>query len=139
MTLTIRAKDLMDTKILKIEGKTSVADALQQMIKAGLWSFLVENHGVPEGVVTDRDILRRCVAKGLQIDKVRVQEIMSSPVIMVGPDSSVGEIMETMVQKSIRRVYVVENGSIIGRITQTMIFDDTLNVFESLSSMHYQM
>ncbi len=129
----------MDTKILKIEGKTSVADALQQMIKEGQWSFLVENHGVPEGVVTDRDILRRCLAKGLQIDKVRVQEIMSSPVVMVGPDSSVAEIMETMVQKSIRRVYVAENGSIIGRITQTMIFDNTLNVFESLSSIRSQM
>jgi len=48
-------------------------------------------------------------------------------------------VMETMVQKNIRRVFVIENGKVIVRITQTKLFDDAVNLMESLSSLRYQM
>lgn len=135
MPVTLEARELMDTQVLKIDSQTSVLDALRKMIDSNTWSFIVEKQGQPVGVVTERDILRRCVLKQLQTDKVKVEEIMSSPLITIGPESHVGEIMDKMIAKAIRRVYVSENGKIIGRITQTMLFENSLNVMESLSAL----
>ncbi len=129
----------MDSKVLKIDGSTNVLDALKQMIEANVWSFIVEKQDIPLGVVTDRDILRRAVIKQLRLEKVTVEQIMSSPLITIDPESHIGEIMDIMVGKDIRRVYVSDNGKIIGRITQTMLFGNSLNVMESLSAMPHQM
>jgi CBS domain-containing protein len=139
MPVTLRARDLMDKNVVAVDGSVSVAAALKKMVDGNIWSLIVEKQGLPEGVVTDRDILRRAVVKGLRIDAVKIEEIMSSPIITIEPDAHIGEVMEKMVEKAIRRVFVVENGKVIGRITQTMLFEDSLNVMESLSSMRYHM
>ena len=69
----------------------------------------------------------------------RVEEIMTSPIISVRPEEHLGKVMQTMVDKNIRRVFIVENGKIIGRITQTKMFDDSLNVMLNMSSLAYQL
>jgi predicted transcriptional regulator len=73
------------------------------------------------------------------METMKVEEIMTSPLITISPDAHIGEVMEKMVEKGIRRVYLVENGKVTGRITQTMLFEDSLNVMESLSSMRYHL
>jgi CBS domain-containing protein len=64
-----------------------------------------------------------------------VGEIMSSPIETISPDASLGEAMAKMVEKNIRRLFVVEQGKIIGRVTQTELFENTLNVMMTLSSL----
>jgi CBS domain-containing protein len=60
---------------------------------------------------------------------------MSSPIETISPDASLGEAMAKMVEKNIRRLFVVEQGKIIGRVTQTELFENTLNVMMTLSSL----
>jgi len=139
MSVSMRARDVMDNKVVMVDASASVADAIKMMVSTETWSLIVEKRGLPLGVVTDRDILRRCLAKGIAPDMMKTEDIMSSPIITVAPDEHLGKIMETMVQKDIRRVFVVENGKIIGRVTQTKMFDDSLNVLESLSSLRSQL
>ena len=139
MPVSLTARDVMDTKVLMVDSEKSVLDAIKLMVSTETWSIIVEKDGLPEGVATDRDVLRRCLAKGGSPEHMKVEEIMSSPIVTVGPDEHIGKIMEIMVQKDIRRVFVVENAKIVGRITQTKLFDDSLNVMESLSSLRYQL
>ena len=129
----------MDAKVVSSDASSTVLDAIKKMVELNIWSLVVEKDGLPLGVVTERDILRRCIAKGLRMENVRIEEIMTSPLITIEPDAHIGEVMEKMVEKGIRRVYVVENGKVVGRITQTMLFEDSLNVMESLSSMRYHL
>ncbi len=129
----------MDTNILTLDASTSVSAAIKKMTEKNVWSVIVEERGLPVGVVTDRDILRRCLAKGLDVDSVNVAQIMSSPIITAGPDAHIGEIMQLMVDKAIRRIFIVDGGKVVGRVTQTKLFEDSLNVMMSLSSMRYQM
>ena len=109
------------------------------MVEHNVWSLVVEKQGLPEGIVTEEDILRRCVAKDMRLETMKVEEIMTSPLITISADAHIGEVMEKMVEKGIRRVYIVENGKVTGRITQTMLFKDSLNMMESLSSMQYHL
>jgi len=139
MPTSLTAKDVMDSKVTSIDAADSVFDAIQLMVSSDSWSIIIEKQGLPTGVVTDRDILRRCLAKGMDPAKKRIEEIMSSPIISVAPDEHLGKIMDTMVEKNIRRVFVVEKGKIIGKITQTKLFDNSINVLESLSTLRYQL
>ncbi|HYB04578.1 MAG TPA: CBS domain-containing protein [Nitrososphaerales archaeon] len=139
MPVSLTAKDVMDSKVVSMDGSSSVNDAILKMVQSDTWSLIVEVAGLPEGVVTDRDILRRCLGKGGDPSRMKIKDIMSSPVVSVDPGERLGAIMDLMVEKNIRRVFVSENGKVIGKITQTKLFDDTINVMESLTSLRYQM
>jgi len=138
MPVTVRVKDVMDKSVVLVGAEESVMDALKKMLQSGVWSVVVEKRGLPEGVITERDILRRCVVKGLNLEKVKCEEIMSSPLLTIDPDSPLGEAMKVMAEKHVRRLYVVEGGKIIGRVTQTGLFENILNIMMALSSIPYQ-
>ena len=129
----------MDKDVIFLDASTSVLDTVKKMAGKNSWSVVVERQGLPVGIVTDRDVLRRCVSKGLFPDRMKVEEIMSSPIVTIGPDASAGEMMEKMVAASIRRLFVVENGKIAGKVTQTNLFQNSLNLMLTLSSMRHQM
>jgi predicted transcriptional regulator len=138
MPLTIRVKDVMDGDVYFIDAKRKVSEAISLMLEKGVWSLVVERDGLPVGVVTERDIIRRCVSKGRDVKAVTVEEIMSAPLITIGPDEPIGEAMKLMTDKKIRRVYVVERGKIIGRVTQTRTFEHMLNIMMALATLPYQ-
>ncbi len=128
----------MDKNVAGIEMGATVADAIKKMIQGGVWSLLVQKRGLPEGVVTERDILRRCIGKGLLPEKVKVEDIMTSPLITIGPNTTIGEAMRLMIERKVRRLFMVEGEKITGRITQTKLFESTLNVMADLTSLATQ-
>ncbi|HKT22105.1 MAG TPA: CBS domain-containing protein [Nitrososphaerales archaeon] len=135
MPITMKVKDVMDKNVVTIDSGASVDDAVKMMIQNKVWSLVVEKEGASEGVVTERDVIRRCVAKGLPTSKTAVGRIASSPLISVGPDSTLREAMDLMAAKDVRRLFVIDKGKIIGRVTQTEVFQSTLSVMEILSSL----
>ncbi|MDG6898289.1 MAG: CBS domain-containing protein [Nitrososphaerota archaeon] len=139
MKVTVKVKDVMDRNVVSVNSIASVSDAIEKMIKSNVWSLVVQRRGLPEGVVTERDVIRRCIAKGLMPGKTPVAEIESTPLITVSPDATIREAMDLMVSKSIRRLFVVDGGRIIGRVTQTELFENMLGVLESLSSISTQL
>ncbi|MDV3277605.1 MAG: CBS domain-containing protein [Nitrososphaerales archaeon] len=139
MAITLRVKDVMDKKVVRIDAQETVSNVIKKMVEANVWSLVVEKRGLPEGVVTERDVIRRCLGKGLLPDRMPVEKIMSSPLIIISPDATIRDAMGLMVEKDIRRLFVVDNGKIIGRVTQTGLFESTLNVMTSLSSISGQL
>lgn len=129
----------MDDKIYMVDESTTCRDALKTMVEKGVWSLLVSREGLPMGVVTERDIIKEVIAKGMNLDGVRVGEIMSSPIIAVGPEEPVARAMELMAVNDIRRVYVVEEGKVIGRVTQTTVFKKVLDLLMMLSDLTWYM
>lgn len=135
MPIALKVKDVMDKKVYSVEHGLPVLDAVKMMVKNDVWSLLVNHRGLPEGVVTERDVLRRCLGKGLSLAKTPVGSIASSPLVTIGPDASVREAMDLMTSKGIRRLFIVDDGKIVGRVTQTQLFRSTLDVMETLSSL----
>jgi len=129
----------MDKNAVAIDSNASVSESLKRMVETGIWSLVVERHGLAVGVVTDRDILRRCAVLGHYPDEVKVEKIMSSPIITVRPDATAGEAMRTMIDSNVRRLFVVEEGKIVGRVTQTGFFRHMLDVMMTLASLPHQL
>lgn len=139
MPVTVKVRDVMDKDVYTVNASANVREILKTMYEKGVWSVLVEEKGLPIGVITERDVLRRCIIKGLDPSKVLAREIMSSPLITIRPDEPIGEAMRIMAEKGIRRVYVVEEGKIIGRVTQTNACANLLNVVLALHNVKYQL
>jgi CBS domain-containing protein len=135
MPLTLRVRDVLEGGVVMLDENRTAMEALKAMIENNVWSVVVTVRGIPTGVVTEHDILRRAVMKGLDLDKVRLKDIMSCPLITIGPDASFGEVWKLMVEKNIRRVYVVEEGKIIGRVTRTGLFQKLLDAVLALASL----
>ena len=138
MKVTVRVRDVMDEDVVFLEANETVMKAVQTMLEHGVWSLVITREGLPVGVVTERDIIRRCISKGHDPERLKVGDIMSSPLITIEPDAPIGEAMRLMTLKNIRRLYVVEGGKIIGRITQTGAFRYLLDVLMALSQLSHQ-
>ncbi|MGB9728260.1 MAG: cyclic nucleotide-binding/CBS domain-containing protein [Thermoprotei archaeon] len=139
MPVTLKVRDVMESGVVILDGNLSAMDALKAMLENQVWSIVVSINDLPSGVVTDRDLLRRVVAKGLDMNKTLLKEIMTSPLITISPDATFAEAWKLMTEKNIRRLYVVEKGKIIGRVTQTGLFNKLLEVMMAISSIKYLM
>jgi signal-transduction protein with cAMP-binding, CBS, and nucleotidyltransferase domain len=113
------AADILSAKeqrILSVDAEATVLEAAQQMIDANVGSLLVSVDGRITGIVTERDYLRRVVLEGRDTSTT-VGEIMTSPLIVVSPDTSVEQCQALITERRIRHLPVAENGQVIGMIS----------------------
>jgi CBS domain-containing protein len=106
-----------ERELLTIASDASVYDAVKEMVEANVGSLLVTVDGRIEGIVTERDYLRRVTLEGRTDQDTHVSEIMSSPLVVVTPSTSVDECMAVMTDRRIRHVPVVDDGDIVGLIS----------------------
>lgn len=102
---------------LTVRDDADIVEVSKSMMDKGVGACFIERDGKIVGIITERDIVRRVVAKGLDIFKTRASEIMSKPIIAVEPDTSVEEALEIMAEKKIRRLAVIEKNVLVGIIT----------------------
>ena len=103
--------------LLKIEANASILEAVEQMVEANVGSLLVTVSGEVTGIVTERDYLRRVVVEGRTDRETPVRELMSSPLIVVTPQTSVDECMALMTNRRIRHLPVVDAGKVAGIVS----------------------
>ncbi len=103
-----------------IDRSDSVRDAARRMRAVGVGSLVVLENGKSIGIVTDRDLLTRVVARGLVAARTAVGDVMSSPLVSVSPRDSMDRVVATMVRHGIRRVPVLCGG----RPTGIVALDD---------------
>ena len=118
-----------------IDASDNVANAVKIMLDKKIWSLVISEASLPVGFASERDIIRRCVARGLDPEYTKMEDVMSSPLVTAEPDTPLAQIMTLMVSKNIRRVYIVEKGQIIGRITQTGAFNEIIKIMMTLSGV----
>src|SRR5215218_8497947 len=87
------------------------------MVDENVGAVLVTHDGEISGIFTERDYLRRIAVEGRTSRETQVREVMSSPVVVVTPETSVDEAMAIMSDRKIRHVPVVEAGEIAGMIS----------------------
>ena len=99
----------MTPQVVTIEPTQSVKNAARRMTMFGISSLLVLSKEGLKGIITEKDIISRVVCMGLEPSKVRVKEIMSEPVIVVGPDEPLEKAVELMLTQRIKKLPVLEN------------------------------
>ena len=114
----MKVADLMNRFVEFIDADAPVREAAVLMGELDVGGLPVGSADRIEGVVTDRDILYRVVARGLDPAAVRVREVLSRPVVSCTPDDSIQTAMDLMAAHHIRRLPVLDaEGHVTGWIT----------------------
>ena len=104
-------------EVLKIDADAFVLEAVERMVKENVGSLLVTEGDDVAGIITERDYLRRVAVEGRSEQETSVREIMSSPLIVVTPQTSIDECMALMTNKRIRHLPVVDDGELAGIVS----------------------
>jgi signal-transduction protein with cAMP-binding, CBS, and nucleotidyltransferase domain len=100
--------------VIAPEGTIRHAAALME--SSGVGSLAVIDHGQLIGIVTDRDLVRRALARDLPSD-ARVDAVMSSPVVTIDADGDLHQAFALFRTNAVRRLAVVRRGVFLGTVT----------------------
>jgi CBS domain-containing protein len=110
--MTLTTEDIMRKQLESIEGMSSVQEAAKKMKDRNVSSLVViDVNGKPQGLVTERDLVRKVCINDLSTSMVKNKEIMSSPLITIDSSSSPSIAADMMLQNNVRHLLVVDNKS----------------------------
>src|SRR5262245_34515348 len=111
-------RDVMTLEPICLDADATVADAAKAMKKGDVGDVLVKRDGQLCGIVTDRDLVVRCLAEDPKRAAFKpLGEVCSAEIHSLSPVTEVEEAIQLMRDHAIRRIPVVENGSPVGIVT----------------------
>lgn len=104
-------------EVLCVAPETPVLEVIRLMAEHGIGSVLVLRGDALLGIATERDYARKVILRGRSSADTPVSEIMSSPVVTVGPGEDLRHCMQIVTERRIRHLPVVEDGRLIGLVS----------------------
>ena len=118
------ARDIMTTPAETLAPTATLTEAAQQLRDLNVGSLPILDGDHLAGVVTDRDIVVRGVAEGLDPSSATVAEVATGAVVTVDVDDDAAEVARIMGERQVRRVPVVDGGRLVGLIAQADVARD---------------
>lgn len=126
-------KDVMSSPVTTIYEDETAQKAAQLMDQRDIGCVIVVSEkGKPLGVITERDLVRRVLAKNSLPSKMTAKEVMTSPLITVNPDETLSEATRRMSRLNVRRLGVVYKGNLVGLISSKDVLAVTPELIEIL-------
>jgi signal-transduction protein with cAMP-binding, CBS, and nucleotidyltransferase domain len=111
-------RDVMSSPAVTVEENAPANRVAELMDKHELGCIVVTTKdGKPVGIITERDLVLRVLAKNVKPDTLKAKQVMTSPLITVEPDASIPETARRMSRLNIRRLGVVYKGQMVGIIS----------------------
>lgn len=110
-------RDIMNRDVKTIEPGESVQSAAAKMSRHSIGSLIVIKNGSLQGIITERDILSKVVAKSLDAASTKVSDVMTKSVVMISPDRDIEDAAEVMIEKGIKKLPVIKGDKLIGIVT----------------------
>ena len=112
----LKVADIMSRKVITTSPETTMMQAAMTMGEKHIGSLIVTKYKTPVAIVTERDLLSRVIATGMDLRKTRVGDIMSYPLIRICPTFEIREAARTMINRK-GRLGVFVCGRLAGIIT----------------------
>lgn len=114
----MKIRELMTSPVIRIQEDETVEVAARTLTHYNIGALPVcGSDGQLRGVVTDRDLVTRCLASGRMPGNTKVREVMTGSVIAARPDMEAGVAAHLMGRQQVRRLPVVENGKLCGMVS----------------------
>jgi len=124
-------KDVMTSPVITITEHETIYKAAQLMNKHEVGCVIVTSkEGKPVGILTERDLITRVLAKNTLPSKVRAGKVMTSPLITIDSEENLQEAARKMSRLNVRRLGVVYRGNLVGIITGKDILAVTPELLE---------
>jgi CBS domain-containing protein len=118
------AQEVMTKEVATVHPNASVAEAIRRMRIRQVGSLLVEQVSPSDtwGIITQTDVVRKVIARDKDPARLEVAEVMSKPITIVRPDTSLQECAHLMAREHIRRVFVFDGHNVVGVVSASDIF-----------------
>ena len=117
MVLEVPAGSIARRNLIKIDEDKSVYDAAKMMVDNNRGSVVVTRRSESIGIITERDVMKKVVAKSLDPKSTKVKAVMTSPPVTIDKDRPLREAIDLMNRKKVRRMLVTEDSKIVGIFT----------------------
>jgi signal-transduction protein with cAMP-binding, CBS, and nucleotidyltransferase domain len=124
----MKVSEFMTPKIQSVDCDRSVYDAIEKMVDRRIRSLVVIFPGKQTdcGVITARDIVFKVLAKGIDPTEIKASDIASRPLVCVDKEADVDDMASSMLEANVARVFVCDEGEIIGVVSLIDLMTATL-------------
>jgi CBS domain-containing protein len=119
--MSLKVKDVMVTNLITMEAGSNARKAAELMNRHDIGCIIVVNYGKPVGIITERDMLKRVLLQARDSRRTHASHIMSKPLITTSPETDLRDAVNLMNERRIKKLPVVEDGSLIGLLSITDI------------------
>jgi len=126
-------KDFMSSPVITVDLDETVDRVAQFMEVHKLGCIIVtDKDGRPIGIITERDLVTRVLAKNLLPSKLVAKEVMTTPLVTISPDETLSNAARQMSRLNVRRLGVVYKGNLVGVISSKDILAITPELIETI-------
>ena len=112
-------RDIMEKDVITIENDKTAQDAAKIIAEKDISFLVIMNDGIPQGVLSESDFVRKVVAEDKKASEIKITEIMSYKFRSVGPTTTIEDAIQKMLNNNIRRLLILNDEKLVGVITQT--------------------
>jgi CBS domain-containing protein len=117
MAVAQKVREIMTPDPVTVQADQTIVEAARLMKQNDVGPVLVLDAGQVSGIVTDRDIAVRAVAKGKNPNQVRVEEVATKNIRAVSPDDEADDAVQMMRENAVRRLPVIKGAKPIGIVS----------------------
>ncbi len=111
-------KGIMNRPVITIDKDQTAQEAAKIMSENNIGCIIVIDEEKAVGIATERDILRKVVAKNLDASEVRMEDIMSKPLATISADTTIVEAIRMMKKNDVRHLPITQKEELVGLVTQ---------------------
>ncbi len=138
----VKVGDIMNRDVISIETNAPVTEVAKLMKKHEVGSIVVSKAKKAEGIITEKDIVYKVVTVGADASKVTAEKIMSKPLKVVTPETSVEEAAQAMKRYNLKRFPVVnDTNELVGMISEgdiSRILPSLIDLIEEKAEAGFQ-
>jgi CBS domain-containing protein len=117
--MATRAADIMTKDVTVIREDETMRQAAERLASDDIGVLpICDDRQQIRGILTDRDIVVHVVARGKDVNNTRARELEQGEIVTLRPDDSIDHAADLMAQHKVRRLPVVENGRVLGMVSQ---------------------
>ncbi len=136
METEIPVRDIMTRPVITADVDLDILSAAKRMGSANVGSLIIVSGDKPTGILTERDLVKKVIAKGIDPRSLKVGDIMNAPVVAIEPDAGLRDAAALMLKSGVKRLPVILNGKLVGIITDTdLVSGSSLGLNDILSDL----
>jgi CBS domain-containing protein len=116
------------SEVFTVAPDATVFDAMKIMAQHNVGALMVLKDGKMEGIISERDCVRKVELAGKSVKKTKVAEIMTSKIIYVEANQPIEECMALMIDKNIRHLPVYEGGKLLGLVSVRDVLKEVVDI-----------
>jgi signal-transduction protein with cAMP-binding, CBS, and nucleotidyltransferase domain len=135
METRLAVRDVMTRTVVTATPDMSAAEAGKQMVENRVGNIIIVKDEGPIGIVTESDMVAKVIARNVKPGSIKLEQLMSKPLITTTSSDDIHDAVLMMAQKKIRRLPVIDDGALVGIITDADVIQASSEINQILDNL----